>query len=75
MVISACQTPDGITLKKLPLDEEKKRILLKPLNQENDVIALEEYELETFRIIGEMALVFCWCKELLTLINIDNKLI
>jgi SOS-response transcriptional repressor LexA len=54
----ACQTPDGITLKKLQLDEEKKRVLLRPLNQEYDVIVLEEYELETFRILGEMALLF-----------------
>jgi SOS-response transcriptional repressor LexA len=52
------QTPDGITLKKLQLDEEKKRVLLRPLNQEYDVIVLEEYELETFRILGEMALLF-----------------
>jgi len=56
--ICACQTPDGITLKKLQLDEEKKRVLLRPLNQEYDVIVLEEYELETFRILGEMALLF-----------------
>ena len=56
--LCACQTSDGITLKKLQLDEEKKRVLLIPLNQEYDVIVLEEYELETFRILGEMALLF-----------------
>jgi SOS-response transcriptional repressor LexA len=56
--ICACQTPDGITLKKLQLDEEKKRIILRPLNQDYEVIVLEEYELETFRILGEMALLF-----------------
>ena len=44
--------------KKLQLDEEKKRVLLRPLKQEFDVIVLEEYELETFRILGEMALLF-----------------
>jgi len=56
--IFACQTPDGITLKKLQLDEEKKRVLLRPLNQEYYVIVLEDYELEAFRILGEMALLF-----------------
>ncbi len=56
--VCACKTPDGITLKKLQLDEEKMRVLLRPLNQEYDVIVLEEYELETFRILGEMALLF-----------------
>ena len=56
--ICACQTPDGITLKKVQFDEEKKRVILRPLNQEYDVIILEEYELETFRILGEMSLLF-----------------
>jgi SOS-response transcriptional repressor LexA len=56
--ICACQTPDGITLKKVQFDAEKKRVLLRPLNQQYDVIILEEYELETFRILGEMALLF-----------------
>lgn len=56
--ICACQTPDGITLKKIQFDEVKKRVILKPLNQDYDVIILEEAELESFRILGEMALQF-----------------
>ena len=56
--ICACQTSDGIILKKLQFDSEKKRIILRPLNQQYDVIILDEYELETFRILGEMALQF-----------------
>ncbi|KQC06160.1 MAG: hypothetical protein APR54_07635 [Candidatus Cloacimonas sp. SDB] len=56
--ICACQTPDGITLKKVQFNPEKKRVILRPLNQEFDVIILDEYELETFRILGEMALLF-----------------
>jgi len=56
--ICACQTPDGITLKKVQFDVEKKRVLLRPLNQQYDVIILDEFELETFRILGEMALLF-----------------
>jgi len=56
--ICACQTPDGITLKKIQFDEVKKRVILKPLNHDYDVIILEEAELESFRILGEMALQF-----------------
>ncbi len=56
--ISACQTPDGVTLKKLQFDNEKKRVILKPLNPDFDVIIIEEYELETFRILGEMVFLF-----------------
>jgi len=54
----ACQTVDSVTLKKLQFGEKKKRVLLRPLNQKYDVIVLEEYELDTFRILGEMALLF-----------------
>ncbi|MCD4817572.1 MAG: helix-turn-helix domain-containing protein [Candidatus Cloacimonetes bacterium] len=56
--ICACQTPDGITHKKLQLDSEKRRIILRPLNQNYEVIVLEDYEIETFRLLGEMALQF-----------------
>jgi SOS-response transcriptional repressor LexA len=45
-------------LKRVQFDAEKKRVILRPLNQEYDIIVLEEYELETFRILGEMALLF-----------------
>ena len=38
--IFSCQKTDCITHKKLQLDAEKKRVLLRPLNQDNDVIAL-----------------------------------
>lgn len=31
--ISACQTPEGVKLKKVQFDKEKKRVMLKPLNQ------------------------------------------
>ena len=56
--ICTCQTSDDITLKKVQFDAEKKRVILRPLNQQYDIIILEEYELETFRILGEMALLF-----------------
>lgn len=56
--ICACQTADGITLKKVQFDSEKKRVILRPLNQEYDVIILDEFELDTFRILGEMAFQF-----------------
>jgi SOS-response transcriptional repressor LexA len=54
----ACRTPDGFTLRKVHFDAEKKRVILRPLNQECDIIILEEYELGTFRILVEMALLF-----------------
>ncbi|MCD4650246.1 MAG: LexA family transcriptional regulator [Candidatus Cloacimonetes bacterium] len=56
--ICACQTPDGVTLKKVQFDSDKKRILLRPLNQNFDVITIEEYELKSFRILGEMSHLF-----------------
>lgn len=56
--ICACRTNDGITLKKLQFDEKKKRIILKPLNPDYDVIILEEADLDSFQILGEMALLF-----------------
>ena len=56
--ICACQTSDGIILKQLQFDKEKKRIILKPLNPEYDVIIIDEFELERFRVFGEMALLF-----------------
>ena len=56
--ISACQTPEGVTLKKLQFDKEKKRVILKPLNPDFDVIIIEDFELETFRILGEMVFLF-----------------
>ncbi len=56
--ICACQTPDGVTLKKLQFDGDKRRVLLRPLNEDYNVIIIEDYELETFRILGEMAFLF-----------------
>jgi SOS-response transcriptional repressor LexA len=56
--ICNCRTQEGIMLKRVQFDAEKKRVILRPLNQEYDIIVLEEYELETFRILGEMALLF-----------------
>lgn len=56
--INKCQTPEGVTLKKLQFDKEKKRVILKPLNPDFDVIIIEDFELETFRILGEMVFLF-----------------
>ncbi len=56
--VCACQTPEGVTLKKLQFDKEKKRVILKPLNPDFDVIIIEDFELETFRILGEMVFLF-----------------
>ena len=56
--VCACQTPEGVTLKKLQFDNEKKRIILKPLNPDYDVIIIEDHELERFRILGEMVFLF-----------------
>lgn len=38
--------------------KDKKRVILKPFNPEYDVIIVEEFELETFRILGEMVFLF-----------------
>jgi SOS-response transcriptional repressor LexA len=56
--VCACHTHEGATLKKLQFDKEKKRVILKPLNPDYDIIIIEEYELETFRILGEMVFLF-----------------
>ncbi len=56
--VCACPTHEGVTLKKLQFDKEKKRVILKPLNPDFDVIIIEDFELETFRILGEMVFLF-----------------
>ncbi len=38
--------------------KDKKRVILKPLNTDYDVIIIEDHELETFRILGEMVFLF-----------------
>ena len=56
--ICACETVDGITLKIVQLDEENKRIILKPLNSEYMVTFFEEDEMPNFRIMGVMVFQF-----------------
>ena len=56
--ICACQTYDGVTLKKLQFDKKKKRIILRPLNEDYKILIIEEDELDDFRILGEMAFLF-----------------
>ncbi len=56
--ICACRTHEGITLKKVQFDQSKNRVILRPLNPQFEVIIIEDFELETFRIFGEMALQF-----------------
>ncbi len=43
---------------KLNFHKEKKRVIFKPLNPDYDVIIIEDFELETFRVLGEMVFLF-----------------
>jgi SOS-response transcriptional repressor LexA len=56
--ICAVRTRDGITLKKVQFDEVKKQIFLVPINNNFDIMAFSEEELEGVQIVGSMVMQF-----------------
>ncbi len=56
--IYAVGTRDGITLKKVQLDNMKKQIFLVPINNNFDIMAFSEEELEGVQIVGSMVMQF-----------------